>query len=93
MNRGVLDTSVLVATDAPIPGELAVSVARIAELQFGVLVAKTPEARATRLARLSAIQRRFDRYLSTTPSPTATDDSPPESSKSDASHVRGRWTC
>ncbi|WP_018500817.1 type II toxin-antitoxin system VapC family toxin [Parafrankia discariae] len=61
MNRGVLDTSVLVATDVtPIPGELAVSIISIAELQFGILVAKTPQARATRLARLSAIQRRFD---------------------------------
>ncbi|OAA27186.1 hypothetical protein UG55_100969 [Frankia sp. EI5c] len=61
MTRGVLDTSVLVATGVtPIPGELAVSVISIAELQFGILVAKTPQARATRLARLSAIQRRFD---------------------------------
>ncbi|OHV45513.1 twitching motility protein PilT [Parafrankia soli] len=61
MNRGVLGTSVLVATDVtPIPGELAVSVISIAELQFGILVAKTPQARATRLARLSTIQRRFD---------------------------------
>ncbi|WP_322752024.1 MULTISPECIES: type II toxin-antitoxin system VapC family toxin [unclassified Frankia] len=61
MSRGVLDTSVLVATDVePIPGELAISIVSIAELQFGVLVAKTPQARATRLARLSAIQRRFD---------------------------------
>ncbi|MEX5711817.1 type II toxin-antitoxin system VapC family toxin [Parafrankia sp. FMc6] len=61
MNRGILDTSVLVATDVtPIPGELAVSVISIAELQFGILVAKTPQARATRLARLSTIQRRFD---------------------------------
>ncbi|WP_261554727.1 type II toxin-antitoxin system VapC family toxin [Frankia tisae] len=61
MNRGVLDTSVLVAAGvAPIPGELAVSVASIAELQFGVLIARTSEARAIRLARLSAIQRRFD---------------------------------
>ncbi|KLL11384.1 type II toxin-antitoxin system VapC family toxin [Protofrankia coriariae] len=61
MNRGILDTSVLIATNiAPIPGELAVSVISIAELQFGVLVAKTSEARANRLARLSALQRRFD---------------------------------
>lgn len=61
MSRGILDTSVLVATDvSPIPGELAISVASIAELHFGVLVAKTPEVRAGRLARLSAIQRRFD---------------------------------
>jgi predicted nucleic acid-binding protein len=61
VSRGILDTSILVATDVtPIPGELAISVASLAELQFGVLVAKTTEARALRLARLSAIQRRFD---------------------------------
>ena len=61
MSRGILDTSVLIATDVtPIPGELAISVASVAELQFGVLIAKTAEARALRLSRLSAIQRRFD---------------------------------
>lgn len=61
MSRGILDTSVLVATDvAPIPGELAISVISIAELHFGVLVATTSETRANRLARLSALQRRFD---------------------------------
>lgn len=61
VSRGILDTSILIATDVtPIPGELAISVASLAELQFGVLVAKTSEARAMRLARLSAIQRRFD---------------------------------
>ncbi|WP_213454016.1 type II toxin-antitoxin system VapC family toxin [Rhizomonospora bruguierae] len=61
MSRGVLDTSVLVATDVePIPGELAISVASLAELHFGVLVAKTPEVRAVRLSRLTALQRRFD---------------------------------
>jgi toxin FitB len=61
VSRGILDTSILIATDVtPIPGELAISVASLAELQFGVLVAKTAEARALRLARLSAIQRRFD---------------------------------
>jgi len=61
MSRGILDTSVLIATDiTPIPGELAISVASLAELQFGVLVAKNNEIRATRLARLSTIQRRFD---------------------------------
>jgi toxin FitB len=60
VSRGILDTSVLIATDVtPIPGELAISVASLAELQFGVLVAKTAEARALRLARLSAVQRRF----------------------------------
>jgi predicted nucleic acid-binding protein len=60
-HRAILDTSVLIADDVtPIPGEFAISVVSIAELQFGVLVAKTPEARASRLARLSAIQRRFE---------------------------------
>jgi predicted nucleic acid-binding protein len=61
VSRGILDTSVLIATDiAPIPGELAISVVSLAELHFGVLVAKGQEARATRLTRLSAVQRRFD---------------------------------
>ena len=61
VRRGVLDTSVLIATDVPpVPGELAISAASLAELQFGVLVAKNPEARALRLQRLNVIQRRFD---------------------------------
>jgi toxin FitB len=61
VSRGILDTSVLISTNVtPVPGELAISAASLAELQFGVLVAKTAEARAIRLARLSAIQRRFD---------------------------------
>jgi predicted nucleic acid-binding protein len=61
MNRGVLDTSILIATDiTPIPGELAISVISLAELSFGVLVAKSQEDRAVRLARLTALQRRFD---------------------------------
>lgn len=59
-SRGVLDTSVLIAEDViPLPGSLAISVVSIAELQFGVLVATTPDVQAVRLARLSAIQRRF----------------------------------
>ncbi len=59
VSRGILDTSVLIATDiSPIPGELAISAVSLAELQFGVLVAGD-EARAARLTRLSAIQRRF----------------------------------
>lgn len=61
VSRGILDTSILIATDVtPIPGELAISVASLAELQFGVLIAKSAEAKALRLTRLSAIQRRFD---------------------------------
>jgi predicted nucleic acid-binding protein len=50
----------LIAADvSPIPGELAISVISVAELQFGVLVAPD-HARASRLSRLGAIQRRFD---------------------------------
>jgi toxin FitB len=61
MSRGILDTSVLVADDiTPISGELAISVISLTEMQFGVLVAKNERVRATRLARLSAVQRRFD---------------------------------
>ena len=57
----MLDTSVLIADDvAPLPGELAISAASLAELHFGVLVAVDDEARASRLSRLSAVQRRFD---------------------------------
>src|SRR5947199_5168548 len=60
MSRGILDTSILIATDvAPIPGELSISIISIAELQFGVLVA-TDADRPGRLARLSTVQRRFD---------------------------------
>ena len=61
MSRGVLDTSVLIATDVqPLPGELAISVISLAELRYGVLVAKSADARAIRLARLSGLEKRFD---------------------------------
>jgi len=58
--RAVVDTSVLIGSIAVLPGELAISTVSLAELQFGVLVAKTPEQRAARLTRLSRIQRHFD---------------------------------
>ena len=61
MTRGLLDTSVLIAEDVhPIPGQLAISAISVAELHFGVLVARSPEVRAVRLARLTRLQRRFD---------------------------------
>jgi predicted nucleic acid-binding protein len=61
VSRGLLDTSVLIATDVePIPGELAISVVSLAEMNFGVLVARDADVRARRLARLSVLQRRFD---------------------------------
>lgn len=59
--RGVLDTSVLLADDvAPLPGDLAISVASLAELHFGVLVARDAEVRADRLRRLGLIEHQFE---------------------------------
>jgi predicted nucleic acid-binding protein len=59
--RAILDTSVVIATDVgPLEGELAISAATLAELHFGVLVAKQPQVRAERLRRLSVLQHKFD---------------------------------
>jgi predicted nucleic acid-binding protein len=59
--RAVLDTSVLIeGLDDPIDAELAISTISLAELHFGVLVAKSPEIRASRLRRLAGIERAFD---------------------------------
>jgi predicted nucleic acid-binding protein len=59
--KSVLDTSVLLG---PIPdviaGELAVSSATLAELHFGVLVARTDAVRAERLRRLGELERNFE---------------------------------
>lgn len=59
--RAVLDTSVLLGPDvAPLPGLVAISAATLAELHFGVLVARDDATRAERLRRLSVVQRHFD---------------------------------
>lgn len=59
--RAVLDTSVITATDVPpLAGDLAISAATIAELHFGVLVARDATTRALRLRRLSTLERHFD---------------------------------
>lgn len=59
--RAILDTNLVIATDVrPLPGELAISVVTIAELHFGVLVAREQAVRAERLRRLSVLQRNFD---------------------------------
>ncbi len=80
MERGVLDTSVLIAEDvAPLPGQLAISVISIAELHYGVLVASSEKARAVRLSRLSRLQRRFD--------PLPVDDAVADSYGQLAAHV------
>ncbi|HEU5008463.1 MAG TPA: type II toxin-antitoxin system VapC family toxin [Jatrophihabitantaceae bacterium] len=59
--RAILDTSVVIASDVGrLDGELAISSATLAELHFGVLVAKDSMVRAERLRRLSVLQRTFD---------------------------------
>jgi predicted nucleic acid-binding protein len=59
--RAILDTSVVIATDVePLDGELAISAITLAELHFGVLVAKEQEIRSERLRRLLVIGRKFD---------------------------------
>ena len=58
--RALLDTSVLIGETAPDRVEAAISVASIAELHFGVLVAGDPDERARRTQRLGAIEATFD---------------------------------
>ena len=59
--RAILDTGVLLATGVrPLEGELAISVASLAELHFGVLVTADDAIRAERLKRLSVFQSTFD---------------------------------
>lgn len=59
--RALLDTSVVIAADvAPLDGDLAISAVTLAELHYGVLVAKDRAVRAERLRRLLLLQRTFD---------------------------------
>jgi predicted nucleic acid-binding protein len=65
VDPGVLDTSVFVAGESgrplgPLPDEAAISAITVAELYLGVLMADDPDVRATRLATLNAVERRFD---------------------------------
>lgn len=65
VSRGLLDTSVLIARqdDAGVaeslPQEVSISVATLAELHYGVLVAKDDIARQHRLRRLGVIEATF----------------------------------
>lgn len=60
MKRVLLDTSVLIGAQAPGNLEAAISVASLAELYFGTLVAKDPDERARRTQRLGVIESTFD---------------------------------
>lgn len=59
--RGLLDTSVVISGESvELPDEGAISAATLAELHFGVHLAKTDVARRTRVRRLAEIEARFD---------------------------------
>jgi len=65
LRRGLLDTSVVIAreedpsVEPALPQESSISVATLAELHFGVLVAKDLETRQHRLRRLGVIEGSF----------------------------------
>jgi predicted nucleic acid-binding protein len=58
--RALLDTSVLIGAEAPPDVQAAISVASLAELHFGVLLARDDDERAIRTQRLGAIESTFD---------------------------------
>lgn len=59
--RVILDTSVLLGPPPDlVEAEVAISAISLAELHFGVLVARTPDVRAERVRRLGAIENAFD---------------------------------
>lgn len=58
--RAVIDTSVLIGVERPRDLEGAISAASIAELHFGVLVAKDEDERARRAQRLGVVEATFD---------------------------------
>ena len=58
--RVLLDTSVLIAAESPGDLEAAISAASLAELHFGVLVAKSEDERARRAQRLGVIEATFE---------------------------------
>ena len=58
--RTLLDTSALVADDAPAGVQAGISAASISGLHFGVLVARDPEERVRRLQRLATVEATFE---------------------------------
>lgn len=58
--RALLDTSVLIGAEAPGDLEGAISAASLAELHFGVLVAREEVERGRRAQRLGVIEATFD---------------------------------
>jgi predicted nucleic acid-binding protein len=60
MRRALLDTSVLIGAHAPGELEGAISVASVAELHFGALIATDADERARRTQRLAVVEATFD---------------------------------
>ncbi len=60
MSRVVIDTSVLIGAQRPADVEGAISVASLAELHFGALVARDDDERALRAQRLGVVEATFD---------------------------------
>ena len=58
--RVLLDTSVLIGAESPGELEGAISVASLAELHFGVLVAGDDDERSRRAQRLGVVEATFD---------------------------------
>ncbi len=58
--RALLDTPVLIGSEAPGELEGAISAASLAELHFGVLAARDADERALRAQRLGVIEATFD---------------------------------
>ena len=58
--RALLDTSVLIGSEAPGELEGAISAASLAELHFGLLAARDADERALRAQRLGVIEATFD---------------------------------
>src|SRR5579862_4807909 len=58
--RVLLDTSVLIGDQPPPDVEAAISVASLAELHFGALIAEDDDERARRAQRLGTIEATFD---------------------------------
>jgi len=68
VQRAILDTSILIGGEAP-PEEMstAISTVTIAELHFGLLVARDDQTRASRATRLGLVEARY-------PDPLGIDD-------------------
>jgi toxin FitB len=59
--RAIVDTSVLISDDPGLaPEEASISVVSLAELHFGLLLARDPSERARRLRRLGFVEAEFD---------------------------------